>query len=88
MKIETNDNFDRKLHKLVKRDAKLKTLIDRKLELLLLDQKPSGLRIHKVDLKRGSAWSLSINLDLRIMFVYAQEDTIVLFDIGKHDEVY
>lgn len=37
--------------------------------------------------KNGPSWSLSIDNDLRILFVY-RDYGVLLVDLGGHDEVY
>lgn len=88
MRIERTDEFEKKLRKLVRRDLKLKSIIDRKLGLFLMPEKPAGLRLHKIESAGIDQWSISINMDLRIMFMYAKEGVILLTDIGGHYEVY
>ena len=88
MRIEKTDEFEKKLRKLVRRNRKLKLLVDRKLGLLLMPEKPAGLRLHKIESAGIDLWSISININLRIMFTYAKESVILLIEIGSHDEVY
>ena len=88
MRIERTDEFEKKLRKLVRRNRKLKLLVDRKLGLLLMPEKPAGLRLHKIQSAGIELWSISINMGLRIMFMYVKESTILLTDVGNHNEVY
>jgi len=45
------------------------------------------LRLHKVSGKRISSWSVTITYKVRVLFVLRKK-SILLTDIGSHDEVY
>lgn len=87
MIVHETSNYSRQFEKLVKRDSNLGQIVEKKLQLLVADRNYPGLRVHKIEGKHGSVWSLSVDLKLRILFGYV-EDGIILFDIGSHDEVY
>lgn len=87
MTIHESTNYTRKFEKLVKRNPDVRVTVDRKLKLLIADRNYPSLRLHKIDAARETAWSISIDLKVRILFVYV-EDGILLLDIGDHNEVY
>lgn len=87
MTIYESTNYTRKLEKLVKRNPDVGVTVDRKLKLLIADRKYPSLRLHKIDAAGETAWSISIDLKVRILFAYV-EDGILLLDIGDHNEVY
>jgi len=86
MLIKSSKNFNAKFRKLVKKNSTLKSKTDKKLKLLVENQNHPSLRLHKIN-TRPHSWSISIDMRLRILFVYDNND-IVLVDIGTHDEVY
>ena len=87
MIIHETSNYSRRLEKLTKKNPILRQRIDRKLQLLVIDSSHNSLRLHKIERNEGVAWSMSVDLKLRILFSYV-EDGILLFDIGSHEEVY
>jgi len=54
---------------------------------MLRNPNHNSLRLHKINAKGEQAWSISVDMKIRILFVY-EKDGIVLVDIGTHDEVY
>jgi hypothetical protein len=71
MTIKYSDNFYKKIGKL---------------KIFVTNPRHPGLRLHKIGAKED-AWSISVDLKLRILFVYRSYG-ILLVDIGTHDEVY
>lgn len=87
MTIHETSNFSKRIEKLTKRNPRLRQKIDKTLQLLVTDSGNNSLRLHKIEGKEDSIWSISIDMKLRILFTYV-ENGILLFDIGTHDEVY
>ncbi len=87
MRIKTTLDFARKQRKLEKKSRGLHHKIDDKLRILVENPKHPSLRIHKLVSNKYEAWSISINMQLRILFAYRSYG-ILLIDIGTHDEVY
>lgn len=86
MVIKYSSNFEKKFNKLQRKNILSKTKLDQKLRLLTLNPRHPSLRLHKIE-SRNSAWSISIDMSLRILFVYRAYG-ILLVDIGSHNEVY
>lgn len=53
----------------------------------LLKKNPTSLRLHKLQGKMVTDWSITIEQDLRLIFTYVK-DGVLLIDIGKHEDVY
>ena len=87
MNIHLSSGFLRDYRKLLKKNPQLKIKIAEKLSLFENNPNHPSLRLHKLQGKMIIDWSISIALDLRLVFVYV-EDGILLVDIGSHDEVY
>ena len=47
-----------------------------------------NLRTHKLSGKLKHLWAFSLGYDLRVAFIFEEDDKIVLIDFGTHDEVY
>lgn len=86
MQIKYSSSFESKYKKLVKKNKSLQKKIAQKIDLLSSNPKHPSLRLHKIESK-FDAWSISVNMNLRILFVYRSYG-ILLVDIGGHDEVY
>jgi toxin HigB-1 len=86
MIIKLSTYFAKKLDKLKRRNRLIEKKIDSKLKILTTNPRHPSLRLHKIESGENS-WSVSVDTDLRILFVY-REYGILLVDIGGHDEVY
>ena len=71
----------------MKKDSRLKKKIRKQLGTLLKNPNHSSLKLHKLEGRFYTNWSISIQKDIRLMFTYVK-DGILLLDIGSHDEVY
>lgn len=87
MVIKQSPDFVKKLKKLTNRNPQLKIKIVSKLKLLSFNKHHNSLRLHKIKSGAVDMWSISVDMGLRIMFVY-RDYGILLIDIGGHDEVY
>jgi len=86
--LGTSPRFPKNFSKLCKiRGKKFQIIIEKKIELMLRNPNHNSLRLHKINAKGEQAWSISVDMKIRILFVY-EKDGIVLVDIGTHDEVY
>ena len=87
MNIYLSSEFLKNFKRLTRRNPSLKNKIKEKLTLFQSNPLHPSLRIHKLVGKREQSWSISVEKDLRIIFIFVK-DGVLLIDIGKHDEVY
>ncbi|HEC63934.1 MAG TPA: hypothetical protein ENI23_01425 [bacterium] len=91
-RLQLTPKFQRAYKKLSKKDKRLGSLVDERLELLRGNPKDSKLRSHVVyrDSYLGTIWSSRVNGDVRILWSYDNQKrlTIILLKVGGHDEVY
>lgn len=86
--LGTTARFSKNFSKLCKsREKKFKSLVEEKIEVLLVNPRHKSLRLHKINLKGDQAWSISVDMKIRVLFVYS-DNGIILVNIGIHDEVY
>jgi len=80
--IEYSRNFCKDLKK-IPQDIKEKLIKTEK----IFKENPlhPSLRLHRLHGKLKEFWSISINMDYRIIFRRIDDGTIVFFSIGKHD---
>lgn len=87
MNIYPSREFLRAYKKITKRRPDLKEKIKSKINLFELNPLHPSLKLHKLKGKQVDNWSISLEKDLRLVFVYIP-DGIILIDIGKHEDVY
>lgn len=76
------------LRKIKQKDIKLSLRIEKQLALFIENPKHPSLRTHKLSGKINNMWSISITMNIRMVYVKIDEDTMVFVKIGTHDEVY
>jgi len=87
MKIYLSSEFIKNFKKLTRKNPPLKNKIKEKLKLFQENPAHPSLRIHKLVGKKEQSWGISVELDLRIIFIFVK-DGVLLIDIGEHEEVY
>ncbi len=85
--------FIRALKRTLKKNPKLKRVIEDTLRLLQEDPFAPKLETHKLKGKLLGSWACTVDYDIRIVFDFVKsskekEGDILLADIGTHDEVY
>jgi addiction module RelE/StbE family toxin len=93
MNLVWSAKFTRAVKRVVGRDKKLLSEIERTLVQLSSDARHTSLRTHKLKGDLAGTWSCSVSYDLRILFDFARnpqtgEIEILLLAVGTHDEVY
>ena len=58
------------------------------MKLFTNDPFNKSLKTHKLSGDLKDSWAFSINYSYRIVFQFIDDNTILLMDIGTHDEVY
>ncbi len=84
MKIIYSPRFAKEYKKL---PLKVKLQAEKKEEVFRKDPFSTSLKTHKLSGKLNEFYSFSINYQIRIVFHYQSENTIVFDNIGTH-EVY
>lgn len=89
-KLIVTKHFYRSYKKLVNKNRKLETSVDKVMETLSKDPFSVNLRSHKVNSRYiGLAWSSRVTGDIRLIWDFRGKGLrILLLDIGKHDSVY
>ena len=87
MNLQYSPHFVSSYKKLVKMNKYLEVLIEERIKLFIVNKNHPSLRLHKLEGNLRTNWSISIEQNLRIVFIYLDED-VAFIDIGSHDEVY
>ena len=87
MKIEASTYYIRRYKKIIQNNPRLNKKVKDKLQLAITNLNHPSLRLHKITGRFDSVWSISIDMDIRVIFKL-KNDLINLLDIGTHEEVY
>ena len=85
MNLYPTPRFKRKLKLRIKKKPSLQLKIKQKLNLLIEKPDHPSLRLHKLKGKRLNQYSISINPDLRIIFL-KEKKNYILTDFITHDQ--
>lgn len=89
MKLIKDENYQHKERKFFKKQPQL---IDKYAEILTklkINPFDPSLKTHKLKGELGEFYSCSLTYEYRIICTFIiQDETIVLVDIGSHDDVY
>jgi len=81
--------FKRSYKKRVARDPLLKERFWDALDLFVADPFANELRTHKLTGNLSGSWAFTVDVDCRVAFMFLKGwSTILLIDIGTHEEVY
>lgn len=86
-KLRFSDYFDKKYQKLVKNNPQIIQRVDKTLRILQENPKHPGLKSHLVNHEDlGKVWSSSVTRDIRIIWMYDQDNVMILLilNIGGH----
>jgi addiction module RelE/StbE family toxin len=88
-----DESFNRAVKRRCKNRPQLQEKVLATLSMLELDPFHPSLRTHKLQGELKEFWACSVEYDFRIVFQFCQlegeaEESIVLVDVGTHDEVY
>jgi len=87
MKIITfSPLFQKQIEKIKKKDCKLFIKFQKQLGMFQSDPNHASLRLHKLKGELQNVWSLSIDLNVRVLFI--SDDKYYFFNIGSHEQVY
>ena len=87
MEIYLSSIYIKAHRKLVKRNPRMRAKLKKQLGLFLKNPNHPSLRLHKFQGITKPSWSISVDKEVRLIFVYVG-DGILLVNIGSHDEVY
>ncbi|KKU91923.1 hypothetical protein A3H89_01850 [Candidatus Amesbacteria bacterium RIFCSPLOWO2_02_FULL_48_11] len=85
MELRLTASFKREYSKITRGNRDLKKKVFKQLRLLLENPRHPSLRLHKYHGKEW--WSVSVDMSIRVLVSF-EADYIVVFHIGKHEDVY
>lgn len=89
IKVIFTESYEKRARKFIKRHPELLEQYGKVLKLLSLNPYHPSLRLHRLKGRLTSLSSVSVNYSYRITLKFLiKDDTIILIDIGRHDDVY
>ncbi len=85
IQVDFTKKFWKQYYKLPK---KFQDQFDTRLQLLLIDELDSRLRIHPLKANYAGYWSMDVNGDLRALFRRDSDRIIIFAFIGTHSQLY
>ena len=86
--IKFTTNFKKSYTKIIRKKPEAGFDILEKLLLFTINPFNPKLDTHKLKGKYSELWSFTVQYDLRIIFGFESDNSVILVDIGTHDEVY
>ena len=88
IEIIPSTSFQRDFKKRIKGNTIKENSFYKNIDLFINNPFDPKLKTHKLTGKLKDLWSFSIDYNLRVVFHWIDENTILLENIGSHDEVY
>ncbi len=88
IEVSFSPTFKRAFKKKIKKNRLLEERFWTKLDLFIKNPFDKELRTHKLSGNLKDLWSFSIEINVRVIFFFADTKKAVLIDIGTHNEVY
>lgn len=88
IEIRWEDSFTKKVKKIIKSDPSFKSKLVEQLQLFAVNQFDPTLKTHKLHGKLKNYWAFSVDYNYRIIFIFNDDSSVSLINIGDHDEVY
>ena len=83
-----DSGFKRAYKKKFKENPRLRTKFWERLSIFLEEPFSAQLRTHKLSGKLAGQWAFSVDDNYRVLFEFIGDDSVLLIDVGTHDEVY
>ncbi len=88
MKAKFSPLIQKEIIKIAKKDKKLAHRIEKQIALFEEDPKHPSLRVHKLTGSMKNMWSISITMNIRMVYLLIEEDYALFVKIGTHNQVY
>ena len=88
IEIFIDEGFKRSYRKIIKNNINIKNKFKEKLELLRENPYHPFLKTHKLGGNLQDYMAFSIDYNIRVIFKFIDNTTVLLIDIGSHDTIY
>ncbi|AHJ14053.1 type II toxin-antitoxin system RelE/ParE family toxin [Sulfurospirillum multivorans] len=87
--IRLSESYKKRLRKFIQSHKDMAVRYEKTLRILQENPYHPSLRLHKLKGNLSEYYSISINIEYRIIMDFMiVDEVIILLDIGAHDEVY
>jgi len=80
--------LQKELTRIKQKESKLAVRIQKQIQFFEEDPKHPSLRTHKLSGNYINMWSISITMNIRMIYLLLDDKTALFVKIGTHDEVY
>lgn len=88
MKAKLSPLVQKEIVRIKKKNRKLAERIEKQIALFEENPKHPSLRTHKLSGSIDNMWSISITMNIRMVYVLVREGYALFVKIGAHDQVY
>lgn len=88
MKAKFSPFIQKQIKNIFKKDKKLANRIEKQIALFEEDPKHPSLRTHKLSGSLQHMWSISITMNIRMVYILLDNQIAIFVKMGTHDEVY
>lgn len=88
MIVKLSSSVQKEIKKIYQKDKKLANRIEKQIALFEENPKHPSLRTHKLSGAMDNMWSMSITMNIRMVYVLLDQSHVIFVKIGTHDEVY
>ena len=85
--IDLSENVSKQIREIRSNNKQLYKKLQKQLEMFKSSPDHPSLRLHKLKGKMKNVWSISIDKDIRMIFI-KEEQVDYFVGFGTHDEVY
>jgi len=88
-RIRYSNSYNKRAKRFIKQHPELKTQYAKTFQLLEINPFHPSLRLHRLRGKLKDLYSVSINIQYRIVLYFViKDDLLIPVDVGSHDEIY
>ncbi len=88
MRVKLSPHVQREIIRIRQKDKQLAQRIRKQIKLFEESPKHPSLRIHKLAGTMDNMWSISVTMQIRMVYLLIDENNVLIIKIGTHDQVY
>lgn len=88
MRAKLSPFLQKEIVRIKQKNRKLAERIEKQIALFEENPKHPSLRTHKLSGSIDNMWSISITMNIRMVYVIVREGYALFVKIGAHDQVY
>jgi len=88
IRIDYHRKFEKNYRKRIRNNRKLDFIFHKRVEQFLIDPNCKELGNHELTGRMKGLYSFRITGDIRCLYCWIDEETVLFLDIGSHNQVY